>query len=136
MRFEPTAIPTVRRKREMRQFKRSQRLSVQILRDVSELLQADLYTVVPGLVTFTKVKLSDDLRHAKIYYSYLGDVEQRDVLSQHLEQQKGRIRSEVGRGLRVRFVPEIEFKFDPSIEEGIRIEQLLNEIKGEGTEDK
>jgi len=120
----------------MRQFKRSQRLSAQILRDVSELLQAELYSAVPGLVTFTKVKLSDDLRHAKIYYSYLGDIEQRAALEVHLDQNKGRIRSEVGRGLRVRFVPEIEFKYDPSIEEGIRIEQLLNEIKGEGTENR
>lgn len=120
----------------MRQFKRSQRLSVQILRDISELLQGELHTVVPGLVTFTKVKLTDDLRHARVYYSYLGEAEQRETLELHLSQQKGRIRSQVGRGLHVRFVPEIEFKFDPSIEEGIRIEQLLNEIKGEGTEDK
>jgi ribosome-binding factor A len=120
----------------MRQYKRSQRLSVQILRDISELLEPELPGVVPGLVTFTKVKLSDDLRYAKVYFSYLGEEANKERVTDYLNREKKRIRTDVGRKLRVRHIPEIEFRFDPSIEEGIRIEQLLNEIKGEGNKDK
>ena len=102
-----------------------------MLRDISSLLEPEMPGVASGMVTFTRVKLTDDLRYARVYYSYLGDASDRDAVGEYLEREKGRIRSQVGRRLRVRHIPELEFKFDPSIEEGIRIEQLLNEIKGE-----
>jgi ribosome-binding factor A len=106
---------------------------VQILRDISELLEPELPGVVPGMVTFTRVKLSNDLRYAKVYFSYLGEEGNRDRVTEYLNREKKRIRTEVGHKMRIRHIPEIEFRFDPSIEEGIRIEQLLNEIKGEGS---
>jgi ribosome-binding factor A len=62
----------VRDAAEMRQFKRSQRLSEQMLRDISLLLERELSEYARGLVTFTQVRLTDDLRYAKVYYSYLG----------------------------------------------------------------
>jgi len=115
----------------MRQFKRSDRLAVQIQRDISRLLQTELVDQLPGLVTITHVKLSDDLSHARVYYSYLGQEADRAKAEEFLLAERKHIRSLVGRELRIRHVPELDFRFDPSIERGFRIEQLLEEIKKE-----
>ena len=117
--------------RSMRQFKRSQRLGEQIHRDLSSLMEGELSEVSPGMVTFTRVKLSDDLRHARVYYSFLGRPEDRERVGAYLDKEKKRIGHMVGRNLRVRNIPEFDFKFDPSIEEGVRIERLLDEIKSQ-----
>ncbi|MBU0983222.1 MAG: 30S ribosome-binding factor RbfA [candidate division Zixibacteria bacterium] len=119
----------------MRQFKRSQRLGEQILRDISSLLEIELSEVAPGMVTFTQVRLSDDLRYAKVYYSYLGSDEGREWIVGYFEREKGRIRSQIGRKLRIRHIPEFTFTFDPSVEHGMRIEQLLDGLKREDNQD-
>ena len=115
----------------MKQYKRSDRLAEQILRDVSTLLSNELREVIPGLVTFTYVKLSDDLRYAKVHLSYLGNDDGRQKVLDYLEREAGRIRSVVGQNLRMRHIPEFLFRYDASVERGIRVEQLLNEIKNE-----
>lgn len=102
-----------------------------MLRDISQSMEQELSEQFPGMVTFTRVKLTDDLRYAKVYYSYLGDEARRPELEEYLLRERGRIRSLIGKNLRVRNIPELDFRYDPSIEEGIRIEQLLNEIKDE-----
>ncbi len=115
--------------KQMKQYKRSDRLSEQILRDISVLLEQQIGELRAGLVTFTRVKLSDDLKYATVYYSSLGNDSQREIVARYLEAEKKRIRKEVGHGLSMRYIPEFSFKFDPSIENSVRIEQLLNEIK-------
>lgn len=115
----------------MKQYKRSDRLAEQILRDISVMMAQDLNDHVPGMVTFTHVRLSEDLRYATVFYSYLGNPADRETADAYLLRESKRIRTMVGRNLRVHSIPELRFKFDPSIEEGIRIEQLLNEIKNE-----
>ncbi len=111
--------------------RRTSRLGGQMLRDISTMMDAELAEKVHGMVTFTRVRLSNDLRYATIYYSVLGGEAERDEVAGYLEREKKRIRHEVGGLMRVRYIPEFTFKFDPSIEEGIRIEQLLNEIKSD-----
>jgi len=119
----------------MRQFKRSQRLGQQMHRDISQVMERELSELTRGMLTFTRVKLSDDLRYATVYYSFLGSDEDRTRVEEYLVRHNGRIRSQVGKSLRVRHIPELTFKFDPSVEAGIRIEQLLNEIKSESDQD-
>ncbi len=118
----------------MKQFKRADRLSEQILRDVSVLMDQAIAERQLGLVTFTKVKLSNDLRYATVYYSSFGDNGKREEIARYLDAEKKRIRKELGRGLSMRHIPEFSFKFDPSIENSVRIEQLLNEIKNTKSE--
>lgn len=115
----------------MKQYKRSDRLQEQMLRDISQLLEGRLKDVAGGLVTFTRVRLTSDLRNATVYYSFLGSEEHHDKIIAYLAKEKGRIRSEVGKGLSVRYIPEIQFKFDPSIEDSIRMEQLFEQIRHE-----
>jgi ribosome-binding factor A len=113
----------------MKQYKRSSRVGEQVLRDISNLIGRDLSDEVPGMITFTHVRLTDDLRYATVYYSCLGQEEEQRQVAEFLEREKKRIRHLVGRNLSLRHIPEFVFKFDPSIEEGIKIERLLDEIK-------
>jgi ribosome-binding factor A len=112
----------------LRQFKRSDRLGAQMLKDISSLVDTELADKLPGMVTFTHVRLSSDLSYATVYYSCMGNTQEREAVSHSLEKNKKKIRRLVGNNLHVRRVPELIFKFDPSVAEGIKIERLLNEI--------
>jgi ribosome-binding factor A len=105
-----------------------------MLRDISKLVGTDMMDSAPGMITFTHVKLTDDLRYATIYYSCLGREGEQEAVAGFLEREKKRIRHMVGKNLHLRHIPEFRFKFDPSVEEGIRIERLLNEIKNDREE--
>ena len=114
---------------KMKQYKRADRIGAQILRQLPPAIADTLAEKFSGLVTFTRVQVSDDLRHATVYYSYLGNESDRQSVDEFFHREVGRIRKLAGGPLRIRHIPEFRFKFDPSIEEGMRIEQLLNEIK-------
>ncbi|MEW5994646.1 MAG: 30S ribosome-binding factor RbfA, partial [Candidatus Zixiibacteriota bacterium] len=110
------------------------RVGEQILRDISSMMQTELADRSVGMVTFTYVKVSDDLRFATAYYSVLGKQSDREAAAQYLERERKRIQHVVGRNLGIRRIPELAFKYDPSIEDGIRIQQLLDEIKDKSDE--
>ncbi len=107
------------------------RIGEQILRELPEAVGGALQEKFAGLVTFTRVRVTDDLRYCTVYYSYLGKDAVRNSVAEFLQREAGRIRKEVGGPLQIRHIPEFKFQFDPSVEEGIRIEQLLNEIKND-----
>jgi ribosome-binding factor A len=77
------------------------------------------------------VDVTNDLSLARIYLSILGNEEQKEASLNALGKAKGFLRSELGRRIRLRHTPEIEFRFDHSIEYGSRIEALLQKINRE-----
>jgi ribosome-binding factor A len=79
-------------------------------------------------VTVTGVDLSVDLRHAKVYVSVLGSASEREDTLAGLNSANGFIRKELGTRLTIRYVPELAFLYDDSIEHGIRIGELLDSI--------
>lgn len=95
------------------------------------MLETELAENLSAMVTFTNVRLTNDLREATVYYSVLGQEQDRIEADRYLQQKARRIRSAIGRNLRIRHIPELRFKFDPSVEEGLHIERLLNEIKND-----
>jgi ribosome-binding factor A len=115
----------------MRQFKRADRIRSQMLRDVRVLLEQECASHLDSMVTFTDVEVSNDLRYAKIFYSVLGEEKSKQKASLYLNKITRRVQAELGHLLRIKHTPEIKFEFDPSIERGMRIEQLLNEISRE-----
>ncbi len=115
----------------MKRFNRADRVRSQILRDVQTLLEQELAAKIKALITFTDVEITSDLRYATIFYSVLGDEEQKRRAGGYLTGIQKRVQSELGNLLRLKHTPEIKFEFDPSIERGMRIEQLLNEINRE-----
>ena len=82
-----------------------------------------------GLVTVTAVEMSRDLRHAKVFVSVLGSESQRSATFEGLEGVASHLRGRVGRALRLRVAPEIEFRNDTSIAHAAHIEQLLAQVR-------
>lgn len=107
---------------------RTGRVSEQIKKEISLLIQTELKDPRIGFVTVTGVDLTNDLSQAKIYLSVLGDEEQKNNSLKALHKANGFMRSELGKRIKFRHVPELIFKIDESIEYGSRIEKLLTEI--------
>jgi len=77
------------------------------------------------LVTVTGVDMSPDLRHANVYVTTHGGEERyRDVIA-GLDSAKGRIRSLLGQALVMRYVPELHFRIDPSVDDALRIGEAI-----------
>lgn len=118
----------------MKQFSRSDRVAEEMRRLLSQVWEEEYAESAPGMVTITHVRLSKDLRYATAYYSFLGSAEDREWNDNLLLRETKKLRHLLGRRIRLRHIPELTFKFDPSIEEGIRIERLLNEINSDKKE--
>jgi ribosome-binding factor A len=84
-----------------------------------------------GFVTITGVDTAPDLRTARVYYSVLGDDDQHAATEAALERAAPRLRAVVGNRVRLKYLPELRFELDASIEQGLRMEQLLRELREE-----
>ena len=82
-----------------------------------------------GIVTVTGVEITRDLRHARVFVSVLGSESQRAATFDGLEGVAGHLRGRVGRALRLRVAPEIEFRNDESVAHAAHIEQLLAQVR-------
>jgi len=109
--------------------KRSERVGEVILGEISRLLLREVKDPRIGFVTLTGIDLTDDLRHAKVYISALGDEDARQKTLEGLSSCAGFLRSRLGRELRLRYVPELAFHWDTSIAQGVRISQVIDELK-------
>lgn len=112
-----------------RQFKRSDRVAELVQREISSLLINGVKDPRIGLVTITGVKVSDDLRHALVYFSVHGDEAARDAAQRGLESAAGFFRSRLREATELRLIPELRFKYDVSLDVGERIDRLLDEVK-------
>lgn len=110
------------------EYSRADRVAHLIKRVVAEMLATEIKDPRIGMVTITDVTVSRDLRTAHIYYSTLGSEEQRRVSSQGLCQATPFIQRELGHRVRLRYTPEIDFRFDSSMDYGSHIEKLLHDI--------
>jgi ribosome-binding factor A len=110
------------------EYQRADRVGDLLLELVSELLRKDIRDPRVSAVTLTAVKVSKDLRHARIYFNLLGGQNRKEVLA-GLKSASGFIRSRVAKQLKLRFVPTIEFSYDDSQDEAQRIEELLKQVK-------
>jgi len=109
-------------------FKRSEKVAEAIHEEISTLLINGVKDPRVGLVTITGVKLTDDLRHATVYFSTRGADADRKDAEAGLNSAKGFLRREVGKLLRMRYVPEIIFRYDESVAYGNHIENILKQI--------
>jgi ribosome-binding factor A len=113
---------------------RAQRVADAILEEVADLLRRRVKDPRVGFVTLTGVEVAPDLRHAKVFYSVVGDPAQRRATQKGLDSATPFVQGEVGRRLRLRNTPVVEFRFDESLERGQRIEQLLREAGAQGAQ--
>ena len=109
---------------------RPERVGAEIQAAVADLLgRGDLRDPRIGFITITGVRVSPDLRVARVYWSSLGDEDARRATEQGLEAAKGFVRREVTARVKLRVSPEVFFVFDGSIQEGDKIDRLLREVK-------
>lgn len=108
---------------------RANRVAEEIKREITQMLRDEIKDPRVGFVTVTAVEVTPDIRYAKVYVSVYGGDETKVQSLQALEKAKGFVRTELGKRMRLRYTPEISFKFDSSIEHGARIMKLLEEVK-------
>lgn len=82
-----------------------------------------------GFVTLSSVDVSGDLRHARAYYSVLGSEEEHADTHAALTAATSRIQAALGRQVRLKYLPKVEFLEDPSIEHGRRVEEIIRELQ-------
>jgi len=88
---------------------------------------------IVGFVTVTGVDLTQDLRHAKVFVSVMGTDAEKIATFEGLASAASHLRSRVGRALRLRVAPEIQFREDETVARAARIESLLADIKSESS---
>jgi ribosome-binding factor A len=108
---------------------RASRVSDLMQREVADLLMRKVKDPRVKAITITGVFMSKDLRHAKVYFSLIGDEKDIRTAQAGLDSAKGFIKREIGLRMDLKHVPDIVFKHDPSLEEGSRMEKLLQKIK-------
>jgi ribosome-binding factor A len=109
-------------------FKRADRVADLIKKEMSDIFVKQVHDPRIGIITITGVKVADDLRSAKIFFVELGKNRCSDDVKRGLQKASGFLRRELGQRLRLRYVPELFFNYDPSFAYGERIEELITEI--------
>jgi ribosome-binding factor A len=108
------------------------------MRRVNEAVRQVLAETLPelkdpriGLVTVTGVDTSRDLRHAVVFVSVLGSEKRRAATMRGLDAAHGLLQSHLARQLRLKRTPQLTFEYDPSVEHGVRMSQLIDELAPE-----
>jgi len=112
----------------MPQGHRPDRLGDQIRTEVSDILAREVHDPGVGFVTITRVSLTADLQIARVYYTTMAAGPARKDTARALERATPFVRRQLAGRLSLRRMPELEFRFDQSIEQHARIEELIHEI--------
>lgn len=113
----------------MPRFKRTDRLNEQLRQEISILVRDEVRDPRVGIVTITAVETSPELDHARIYITALGDDAEKEEALVGLRSAATFIRTQLGRRLHIRRIPELHFEIDRVLEEATRIEALLRAVR-------
>ncbi len=115
--------------------RRIDRISAQLKSEISDIITRELNDPRIGFVTITSVKVSNDLRHARVYVTVLGDNKIKAETLAGLRSASRFIRGEIGHRLRIKFIPHIKFEIDTSLEKTTNVlntlDKLMKEREGE-----
>jgi ribosome-binding factor A len=81
-----------------------------------------------GFVTITGVQTSNDLRHATVFVSVLGSARKRELTLAGLDAAHGVLQGRIGGALKLKRTPQLTFQYDPSVEHGVRMSKLIDEL--------
>jgi ribosome-binding factor A len=110
---------------------RASRVGDQIREEIADLLAREVHDPGVGFLTITRVEVTADLQIARAFYTTMGDAKARQQSARALERATPFLRRQLGRRLRLRRIPELQFLFDESVERQDRIERILQEIQAE-----
>ena len=108
---------------------RNERVRKELMREISDILRRDIQDArISGVVSIVDVEVSHDNSFAKVFYSVFGSDEQKEKTKEAIEQNKPKIRYEVGKRIRLRVTPELKFVYDESIERGSKVTEIIDKI--------
>ena len=107
-------------------YPRSRRIAEQIQRELSGIIRLELKDPRVGMITLTDVEVSHDYSHAKVFFTQLGDAAGAEETEHALQHAAGFLRSQLAQRLKLRIVPELHFKYDVSVERGMRLSRLID----------
>lgn len=108
---------------------RAQKVSHVIQKEVSQIIRLNIRDPrLSKFLSIVAVDLTKDLRHATVYVSILGSEEDISEATKALKSASGYIRRELGKVLSIRYIPELHFKIDKSIEHGVYMSKKISEV--------
>lgn len=110
---------------------RTDKVAQAIKKEISGIIHDELNDPRLGFITIMRADVTKDLRMVKVYFSVMGSQKQKDKAGEGLESAAGFIRKRLGGHLKLRFVPEIIFKLDESVEYSIDISEKIERLKNE-----
>jgi ribosome-binding factor A len=114
-------------------YSRTRRIAEQIQRELADLIRLELKDPrVPPLVTVTDVEVSPDQSHAKVFFTLLGNEQQIADTTEGLTRAAGFLRTQLAQRMKLRTIPQLEFKYDASVERGMKLSRLIDEAVGGG----
>jgi ribosome-binding factor A len=111
--------------------RRQKQVAELLHQEISQLIQYRTQDPRLGFVTVTDVEISPDLRQARVYVTVLGDDVDAQSTLEGLASASGYFRRELGQSLALRYVPQLSFQIDTSLEYGMHIDEILDSIKEE-----
>jgi ribosome-binding factor A len=110
-----------------REFSRTRRVGEQIQRELAVLVRDEIKDPRLGMISVSGAEVSRDLSYATVYVSVLGDDKAVTESLAVLNRAAGFLRHRLGQSMRIRSVPQLKFEFDSSLQEGARMDALINE---------
>jgi ribosome-binding factor A len=112
-------------------YPRTRRIAEQIQRELADLIRSELKDPrVNSLVTVTGVEVSRDQAHAKVFFTLLGDAEKVEETTEGLKRASGFLRTQLAHRMQLRTIPQLDFKYDASVERGMKLTRLIDEAVG------
>lgn len=110
--------------------RRQEKMAVEIKRILATIIQEHIKDprIDFSSVSVTRVDVAQDISHARVYISVLGDEAKQAETMSALQKARGYIRSQLAHAIQIRHAPELEFRLDRSIEHGLRISSLLDTL--------
>ena len=109
-----------------RDYPRSRRIAEQVQRELSDIIRLELKDPRVGMITIVDVEVSPDQSHAKVFFTLLGDQSKVADTTEGLQHAAGFLRSELAHRMKLRMVPQLQFKYDESVVRGIHLSQLID----------
>jgi len=107
---------------------RRQRRVSQLLQEEISLIAQELSDPLLAFVSVTDVEVTPDLRHAHVFVSHIGEAEEAGATLKAMEHASGHIRRELAERGVLRFVPDLSFHWDASVDHGKRVDELLRQV--------
>jgi ribosome-binding factor A len=118
-----------------RDFSRSERVAGEMRRELARLIQREVKDPAVGFVSVSDVEVSRDLSHARVFVTVFEEDKAKDSI-RALNKAAGFLRGRLGQEMRIRSVPELNFRHDDSVETGQRMDQLIEQaVAADGSRD-